>query len=381
MSKYLKKITIIKKIYLDYIRFLLFRVLFILTSNLRRKAFELGNIKKIIIFGQNRIGDNVLSIPALRTIRENFPKAKITIITNRYVKDILQNDGSINEILFYKKENIFGKLKTLLILLKRKWDLGIDLTCDYTFLPVFLLFISKAKFRIGYNIEERGFLFNRPIKWTIQKKHFVDRLFDILKEIDLEIKDKKVRLNVSEDSKKNINKFLDNNGILKDDFILGIHPGGYYSTQRWSLERFAEVADRIIKKYNAKIIIMVGDRERLLLNLMCSLMQEKAIGVYNFSISELMALIKRCKLLICNNSGILHLATALDVPTVSTMGPTDSVMWWPQGENNIVLKADSLSCLGCKSASCTTHKCLDLITVHDMLEAIDFQIRKLDIIK
>ena len=121
---------------------------------------------------------------------------------------------------------------------------------------------------------------------------------------------------------------------------------------------------------------MVGEKEKQLLEVMSSLMREKAIKIHNFSMLQLMGLIKRCSLLICNNSGILHLATALNVPTVSTMGPTDSAMWWPHGDNNIVLMKD-ISCLGCKKAFCSTHECMELITVNNMLEAVSAQIKKI----
>ena len=368
-------IKIIKLIYLDCIRFLVFRILFFLTICLRKKTLNLENVKNIIVVGQNRIGDNVLSIPALRTIRKNFSKAKIVIISNRYVKDILLEDGSVNEILFYRRENISGKIKTISMLLKRKWDLGIDFTIDYTFLPAFLLFLSGSRSRIGYNIKGRGFLFHRPVKWDAENKHFIDRLSDLIKGIGFKIIDKKASLSVSDNCKKLADEFLKANDVQNDDNLIGIHPGGYFPSQRWPIERFAETADNIIKKHNAKLIIIGGGKEKRLLGTMISLMKEKAIEAYNSPMPQLMGLIKRCGLLICNNSGILHLATALDVPTVSTMGPTDSSMWWPQGENNIVLKKD-VSCLGCEDAYCETHECMNSITIDDMLEAVSAQVKK-----
>ncbi len=314
---------ILEKVYLGFIRKNIFRALFFLTQNIRKKVLKRKEVKEILIFGLNRLGDNVLSIPALKAIRNSFPEAKIVIISNRYVKDVLLVDNSVTEILFYRNENIFGKLKTIVKISGCKWDLAIDFTCDYTFSPAFILFISGAKFRIGYNIEERGFLFNRPVNWGIEKKHFVDRLSDILKKIGIEILDKKASLALTEDSRKFADDFLTTNGVFENDVLVGIHPGGHYPSQRWPVENFAEIADRIVKEYNAKVIIMVGRRERQLLEATSNLMKEMAIKAYNFPILQSMGLIARCSILMCNNSGILHLACALNVPTISTMGPTD----------------------------------------------------------
>lgn len=367
---------IIKLIYLDGVRFLVFRILFFLTNNLRRKGFEPAGVSKIIIIGQNHIGDNVLSIPVLRAVRSHFKNAKITIISNRYVKDILIVDGSVDEILFFRNENIFRKLTFLFAKLRGRWDLGIDLTCDYSFLPAFLLFVSGARFRIGYNSKERGFLFHRAVQWLEERKHFADRLADILKVINIEVPDIRARLKVSEEVKKNAKSILYSRGISEDDFVIGFHPGGYFPSQRWPVEKFAEVADSLINKYRAKIIVLAGAKEKMLMDSMVSLMHGKPTEIYGFSIPDLLGLIINCKIIICNNSGLLHLAAALDVPTVSTMGPTDETMWWPQGENNIVLKKD-LSCLGCGRSSCRKHDCMDLITVSDMLEAVDSLIKKI----
>lgn len=365
----------IKIFYLDLLRKIIFKILFLSTRNLRKKTFDKNNVKNILVFGLNRIGDNALSIPAFRAIRENFPSAKISIISNGYVKEILEIDGSFDEILYFRRANIFIKIKTISRLLRGNWDLGVDLTCDYTFLPSFLLFVSAAKFRVGYNIKERGFLFNRAVLWQVAKKHFVERLSDILKEIDISVSDNRARIEVPVSSKENIKGFLNSNNISEKDFIVGIHPGGHYPSQRWPMERFAEVSDRIIKKYNAKIVVMGTFKEKQMIGSVVSSKNKNKITAYNFSIADLLGLINSCKIFICNNSGLLHLATALDVPTISTMGPTDSALWWPQGDFNIVLKKD-LACLGCKNAVCATHECLDLITVDDMMNAVDIQVQR-----
>lgn len=363
---------IIKDIYLNFFRGAIFSILSSLTKNLRNKHLMKNNVENILIFSLNRIGDNILSTPVLRSIRHNFPNSYIAIISSRFFKDIFTIEGSVDKILFFRNENIFGKIKTLVYLIRKKWDLGIDLTNDYSFFPVFLLFIIGAKFRVGFNIRKRGFLFHKPIKWDNSRKHFSERLFDTLRGISLEATNDE-QLKVPQRLKERAKVFLESKGINKEEIIIGIHPGGYYPSQRWRIERFARVAEEVIRKYKARVLIM--DNNESLVERAASLMKEDVVKVCNLPLEELIGIISFCKLVICNNSGILNLACALNIPTISTMGPTISWQWWPLGENNIVLQKD-LPCQSCEKGYCKTHECMDLISVEEMLQAVDKQINK-----
>ncbi|MEK7846329.1 MAG: glycosyltransferase family 9 protein, partial [Nitrospinota bacterium] len=85
------------------------------------------------------------------------------------------------------------------------------------------------------------------------------------------------------------------------------------------------------------------------------------------------SLLSHCHLLLCNNSGPLHIATALKIPTVSTMGPSVPYLWWPAGENNIVLRKE-IECSPCNKGLCSGHECMELITIDDMMEAVEKQL-------
>ena len=87
------------------------------------------------------------------------------------------------------------------------------------------------------------------------------------------------------------------------------------------------------------------------------------------SMKDLAYLLSTCDLLICNNSGPLHLAAALGVPTVSMMGPTDPVLWRPNGDNQIVVRKDA-GCGPCSLGRCGTRRCMDLITVEEVFDKV-----------
>jgi ADP-heptose:LPS heptosyltransferase len=109
---------------------------------------------------------------------------------------------------------------------------------------------------------------------------------------------------------------------------------------------------------------------------MSAIMQEKPEILIGLSLDRLTALISLLGLLVCNNSGPLHIACAVKTPTVSTMGPTEPELWWPAGEENVVIRRE-LPCSPCGKAVCASHDCMNLISVDEMLNAVSLQIKRL----
>jgi len=364
---------LVKRLYLIF-RAIIFSFFSLFTFPMRRKGFSEKSISNILIVGLNRIGDNIVSIPTFKAIKENLPQAKINVLANSLVKDILDEVSSIDKVVTYGKDTSFlQKIKLVNRLRENHFDLAIDLTCDYSFVGALWTYLSKAKYRLGYNIFGRGFLFNRPIKHSKQPIDVVDEILNIIKGISLGTEDKKPKILPSKEAEGAIEQFLQKKGVSDNHLLIGIHPGGYYPSQRWLPERFVEVADRIIEKYKAKIILIAGAKEERLIKEIEDKIVNKVIIFLGQPLKNLIALISRCNLLIGNNSGPLHIATALGISTVSVMGPTDPVRWWPKGDKNIVIRKD-LPCSPCNRGICKEHKCMKLITVEEVTEAVEVQI-------
>jgi ADP-heptose:LPS heptosyltransferase len=228
---------------------------------------------------------------------------------------------------------------------------------------------------VGYNSYGRGFLFNRGVKNEKEPLPIVDELLNIIKSISLDTKDKILKISPSKEAKETIRKFLRERDVKDEDLLIGIHPGSNYPTQSWLKERFAEVADKVTEKYKARVVLIGGPKDKELIIRITKDMINRPLIFFNRPIRELLALIQLCHLLICNNSGPLHLATALRTPTVSTMGPTIPERWWPYGQGHVVIRRD-LSCMPCNDATCKlkTFDCMRLITVEEVLEATEQQI-------
>ncbi len=367
----------IKRLYLTLrsFKFLLFSTL---TSFMRKKSFPKESTRSVLVISLKRVGDAVLSIPAFRAIKENLPKSQVTVFADSYIKDILESIPYIDAVVPYAKRSTFlKKAKSVRKLVYNSFDLAVDMTCDYTLEGALWTWLSKARYRVGYNIWKRGFLFNLPIPHEKGPVHAMDEIYNIVKSLGLETKDKTLKINPSEEAKDSVQKFLRNKKIKDRGLIIGIHPGGYYPTQRWESERFAEVADYTAEKHSAHIVLMGGSEEEEIIQKIKTHMTHPCAVFLNQPLGDLLALLQSCHLLICNNSGPLHMAAALGTRTVSTMGPTIPERWWPHGEDHVVLRKD-LPCMPCNEGRCRlkTLDCMKLITVKDMIDAVDIQLSR-----
>lgn len=373
-----KTSKVFKRIYLA-LRWVKFSAYSGFTYSMRRKTFDKNSVKSVFVFPLKRLGDAVLSIPAFRAIKESLPQSRITVFAPSYVTDILERIPSIDSIIPYSSDSsFFQKARRVRKLFDNPFDLAVDLTCDYTIEGAVLSFLSGAGYRVGYDTWRRGFLFNRPVKHDTGPVHVIDEILNIVKSIGLDTDDKSLKISASGEAIETARKFLRFKDVKDKDLTIGIHPGGYYPTQRWLSERFAEVADKLIEKHAAHVVLMGGPKEEELIHRIKTRMTSRPIVFLNQPIGELLALIQSCHLLICNNSGPLHMATAVGTPTVSTMGPTLPERWWPQGDEHIVLRKD-LSCMPCNQGRCRlkTLDCMKLITVEDMLEAAEDQLSRI----
>jgi heptosyltransferase-2 len=375
MRKILKAI---KSLYLS-LRALKFIILSGLTSHLRKKEFDRGSTRSVLIISLKRVGDVILSLPTFRAIKESLPKSQVTVFADSYTKDILDRIPYIDAVVPYGKDSSFlKKTKQVRKLSYNSFDLAVDLTCDYTFEGALWTWLSGAKFRVGYDTWKRGLLFHRPVKPIKGAIHAIDEILNVVQSIGLETEDKNLKITASKEAIDTVKKFLQDKDAKSNTLLIGIHPGGYYPTQRWLAERFAEVADKLIEKHKARIVLIGGAKEKKIIHQITTHMANQSLVFFDQTLGDLLALLQSCHLLICNNSGPLHMATALGTLTVSTMGPTLPERWWPQGEEHIVIRKD-LPCMPCNEGRCRlkTLDCMELITVEDMLEAVETQISKI----
>ncbi len=154
--------------------------------------------------------------------------------------------------------------------------------------------------------------------------------------------------------------------------IIGIHPGAYYETQRWPVENFSELINKLQNDGKFDVIIFGGLSDRKIIREIESLVNEKITTYIGNDLRFFSSLLSYCNIFICNNSGPLHMAVALNIPTISFMGPTVKEQWMPLGDKHEVLRMDILPCIGCNLGYCKikTHDCMRQIAPGDVMKLI-----------
>ena len=329
-------------------------------------------IRKILFIRIDRIGDLVLSTPVLKAIKKAYPLCELKVLASPGNRALLMNNPFVDTVEVYDhKASLAAKAQVIRKLKQASFDLAIDPYADYELETALIAFLSKARRRIGFAAYGREVFFNLPATRINAKQHFIDLSFDVVTPVGINADDRVPEIFVDESERRWAKDWLLEHSIDSQP-IIGIHPGGHYKTQRWFPERFAEIACLIHKKYNVKPIIFGGPREANLIADIHSLTADVAKVFSADNLRQFAAILSCCNLLICNNSGPLHMAVALGVPTISFMGPTIKERWMPQGSIHAVLRIHDLPCIGCNAGHCRiqTHDCMRLITPDMVMDCV-----------
>ncbi|MBI5224945.1 glycosyltransferase family 9 protein [Candidatus Micrarchaeota archaeon] len=316
----------------------------------KEKPLELGGVKKILVIHaeHSSIGDAVLFSSIFLPLRKKFPKARIELLIRTPADRILKNNPFIDEIIGYDAEknaniltqefapfNIAGELK------KRKYDLVIN--SEHALRFIFLSFLTRAPSRIGFDFEGRGFLLTKKVAYPAYQKRTkleLEYYLDLVRSLGIETKAGKGMLRVftAKKDEKFADSFLRENGIAKNDFIVGIHAGGGIWKKRWPLYKFAKLIGELAKSKGAKIIAFGGEEDATLYNEMKKMTDARfALAAGKSSVLETAALVGRCKLIIANDSAISHIASGTDAKVITLFG-VDSPARWGPFRNTAIMK-------------------------------------------
>ena len=313
------------------------------------------SIPTILVISQQRLGDVALEIPALRQLRRAYPKAVMGIVAPAAFHPLLALAAE-PQYLFPYPAGAASLLAVLADLRKHDWHLAIDLTTDYHLLPVFLVSQSRARIRLGFENAGRERFFDIALPFH-ERVHMMDQFCAPLKILGHE---SQVPLPPFDIPVLPL-PFPAKNGSRRR---IGFHPGATHWTQRWPLAYFADLA-REIHEAGDQVLVLGSESERLMLEEIAEGSRGAATPiVFGGDILRFAATLKELDLLVCNNSGPLHLAGLLGVPTISFMGPTAKERWWPLGSPAQVLRQENLPCIGCNLSYCKirTHACMTGLT-------------------
>ena len=332
--------------------------------------------EKILVWLPSPMGDAILSTAGLRSIREHFADADITFLATKTVRDVLQPcvycDGFIN-----LKKN---PLKLAGIIKQRNFDKVILFKNSFgSAMTVYLAGIAQ---RIGYDRDWRGMFLTNGIKPAMEglgkfrPRSMVDYYLKLCKKIGCDVSGRRLSLEVSDEQVASaLNKLAPVMSSSKPLVILV--PGGAFGPSKlWPSDRYAELADKIIKKYDANVVVSVAPdkAERRIAAKICSRASHELfnLGELRLGLGELKGLFSKADVVITNDTGPRHIAIALRKKVVTLFGPNDP-KWTRTGYADEIQICGSGECVPCDKPKCrmSRHICMESISVDQVFDAVE----------
>jgi len=333
------------------------------------KTLDQKKIKTILIRSANWVGDTIMSTPVIRAVRKNFPDAAVSVLAKPWVAPLFDHNPYIDNVLIYDADGRhrlgFGTFRLSFDLRKHGFDLYISI--QNAFEAALLSFLAGIPRRVGYNTDGRTLLLNYsiPLDPALKKGHLIDYYLGILHGVSLFADGRDLDLFVSEKEQARAEDILRENGLSGRERLIGINPGAKYGTaKRWFPDRYAEFCNRLLAMDETKILIFGGPGEESLGEYIYEQTGNRCIDLSGkTNLREAIALIKRCRLFVTNDSGLMHAAAALDVPQITVIGSTDPVATGPVNQQSRIVQVP-VSCSPCLKPECPIdHRCMARVTV------------------
>src|SRR5262245_46636307 len=314
-------------------------------------------VSRLLVIRTDRIGDLALTTPALADLRAHFRRAEITVLAPPAPLEILREHPAVDRLVPLEGRRLPAELVG-------RFDLAIDFTPDEDLKGALLARAARARHSAGFRASGRQACFSLRGARADRRKHILDLNRDLLDALGVPAASARPALYLTQEERGSARAHLSARGAAAPQ--VAIHPGGPYPSRRWSPERFAELISLLTERRGAACVVVAGPHEQDLSRQICAATPD-AIPAGVLSIRDLMGVVGACDLFIGNNSGPLHLAGALGVPTVSVMGPSDPLRYSPRGFADRVLRRE-LPCSPCQRARCWHHTCLRSIEAEEVCE-------------
>jgi heptosyltransferase-2 len=330
-----------------------------------RHKISSDEVRRILVRSTNWVGDTVMMLPSLVAVRKTFPRAEITVLTNPWVLPLFENHPAVDRtIVMDKGRGAIHAVKEVMLIISRLRILRFDLAVLFqnAFEAALLSYLGGVRYRVGYNTDGRGlFLTHRVIRdRAIHSAHQVDYFLGLVDAMGWKVAETKPVVYLNEEDRKAVSVMLSSEGICDNDILVGLNPGAAYGpAKRWPAERFAVIGDWASKRWSAKVVLFGSASEAAIAEEVATLMNAEPLNVCGkTTLGQAMALIKRCDFFLTNDSGLMHIAAALNRPLVAVFGPTDHVQTRPVSRNARMVRHD-VECSPCLKEVCPSdHRCM-----------------------
>lgn len=309
------------------------------------------SFNKILVIQTAFIGDAILTLPLIQALKLNYPKSSIDVIVVPRTAEIFTKHPAISKIIQYDKRGNDRGLKGLWQLRNRLNTQNYDLVIvpHRSLRSALLAWLLRPKISIGFDRSAGRWLFKQIVRYN-PSAHEIERNLSLLGPLKLStVANVLPRLYPSNQDINIIDSILIEYGLNQYTNILALAPGTIWNTKRWPADRFAAVCEQIASE-NIAIVLIGGKEDDVLCKEIVRIAQAKNVFTVAGKLSLLQSaeLIRRCKVLISNDSAPMHIAVAIGTPVIAIFGATiPQYGFAPRGPHDIVVETNGLKCRPC----------------------------------
>ena len=334
-------------------------------------------IERVVVRGANWVGDAVMTVPALRELRRLLPRARITLATRAWAKDIFEGADFVDDLLVVESA---GGVRPFLRQVRdwraRRFDLAVLLPNSME--SALVAFAARVPSRVGYATQSRGEFLTHALETPAWRagRHEVFYYLNLVAGLEraltgaseIEAREPRFALEVSGARKAQARALLESRGVDATRPVVALCPGSTNSrAKRWHADRYAALADRLIEEAGATALL-IGAREELDVTkeVLSKMRRRPVVLTGETSLAETTALLSVADLLVTNDTGPAHLASALGRPTLVIFGPTNPLTTRPFAPAAEVVRRPP-DCAPCMLRDCPIdHRCMTAIGVEEV---------------
>jgi lipopolysaccharide heptosyltransferase II len=339
--------------------------------------------RNILVLEAGGIGDAVMATPALDALRTRFPDAHITVAAAPRARDIVKSLDIDVDIVTIRVGQWVGQAIDVLKLAWRARRLGTDLLIDLSSIEsraaarrrLALAALIGAPRSIGRNTDGRGGFFDDAMDETLTgEEHEVRRKLAVLAPLGISVESPAPRIGVTNGAEGAAALAIERAGVTNDMELIGINPGSALPSRRWPVENFQKLAAALTSGGNRALLVTGGRTERYLTQMVAATSLGPVVHAVRWPLTQVAAAVRRCRLFVTNDTGMMHIAAAMDTPVVGLFGRTNMHRYqpWLPEERRVMLQRPATACPEfnpdapwheCRRNQCPNASCMSTIAL------------------
>jgi len=338
--------------------------------------WDWSSVRKLLVIRLRSIGDTVLTTPSLVALRRFLPHTSIDILLEDWVAPLLDGSPLVDRVISIPRHSNAARARIARELHRTGYDVVYNLHGGTT--ATFLTRASGAGQRVGYTHYQYARLHNHVAPspqeiWSRPTLHSAEQQLALIGWTGVPVSDRPAtQLAVTEKAARSIAAKLAVHEIDREPVAL-IHPAAAFETKQWPSENFARVIDEVAARGLTPVVI-VAPKEKQVLDSVVQQSSARVIGLTDLSLPEVTALAARAQLFVGNDSGIAHMAAAVNTPCVVVFGSSNVAHWRPWTTNKNEVVREEMKCQPCHGYFCAEFEkpqCILRIPVERVVAAID----------